>query len=371
MGLLREATDDAALAKVGIMGLQGSGKTFTSTLIAIGLHKHIGSKKPVAFLSTEPGVDYVKHKFTAAGVKLLVAKTKSFVDALTFMDEAERASDIFIIDSATHLWVELCASHLRKINSNRRQPITKLEFQHWAEVKSVWSRFTDRFLDVKCHAIVCGRLGYVYEFQKEDEDSKKELVKVATKMKAEGEFGYEPSLLIEMDKIQTGPNLGPSKKAGTAERLVRVRAFVHKDRFDTIDGMMFEDPTFENFLPHFSMLHIGGAHVVEDPGKSSEGLFSAEGNGEWTREKRARERWCEEIAGLFTMYKPGQTASEKAEKAKLLQEVFGTTAWTAIQNTRSDAIRAGYYALKAKVAPDGPDPVEAVEAGETTTEGAE
>ena len=52
MTLLKKAKPEMAYLKAGIYGEAGSGKTFTSTLIAIGLHGHIKSDKPVAFLDT-------------------------------------------------------------------------------------------------------------------------------------------------------------------------------------------------------------------------------------------------------------------------------------------------------------------------------
>ena len=49
--------------------------------------------------------------------------------------------------------------------------------------------------------IVCGRAGFEYDFQeKEDGSGRKELVKTGVKMKAESEFGYEPSLLVHMER---------------------------------------------------------------------------------------------------------------------------------------------------------------------------
>lgn len=353
MGLLRKAENEMAFAKVGIMGFAGSGKTYTASLIAIGLHKHIKSSKPVAMLDTETGSDFAVNLFRKADVELLVAKTKSFPDLMAFIAEAQEASDIAIIDSVSHIWAELQSGFLAKINEGRMQkkysPITRLEFQHWGPIKQEWARFTSAFLTTKMHVIICGRAGYEYDFQQDDPEAKKELIKVGTKMKAEGEFAYEPSLLIEMEKVQANPEVGIAskrKKQATGARSVINRAFVIKDRADLLDGQYIESPTFESFQPHFDFLNIGGLHRATDAGKSSSELFDAQGQDEWTREKKQREKWMEEIQGLLTSKYPGQSADEKKKKVDLIFQFLNTRSWTAVEQMKSDDIRGGYEAIK-------------------------
>jgi len=52
MSILKKAENKMAYAKVGLYGTAGSGKTRTAVEIAIGLHKAIGSTKPIAALET-------------------------------------------------------------------------------------------------------------------------------------------------------------------------------------------------------------------------------------------------------------------------------------------------------------------------------
>lgn len=353
MGLLRKAENEMAFAKVGIMGFAGAGKTYTASLICIGLHKHIGSTKPVAFLDTETGSDFAVSLFRKAGVELLVAKTKSFPDLMTFMAEARESSDIAIIDSVSHIWAELQAGYLAKINEGRKQKnystITRLEFQHWGPIKAEWARFTSAFLTAPMHTIICGRAGYEYDYQQDDPEAKKELIKVGTKMKAEGEFAYEPSLLIEMEKVQSNPEVGlgsKRKKQAGGIRSVLNRAFIIKDRADLLDGQYIENPTFESFKPHFDFLNIGGVHRPTDTGASSSDLFDAQGQDDWTREKKAREKWMEEIQGLLTSKYPGQSADEKKQKVDLVYQFLGTRSWTAVEQMKYEAIKEGYEKMR-------------------------
>ena len=65
-----EAVNEQAYGKVVTYGFEGAGKTFTAAKIAIGLHKLIKSTKPIAFIDTETGSDFVLGMFEAAGIKM-------------------------------------------------------------------------------------------------------------------------------------------------------------------------------------------------------------------------------------------------------------------------------------------------------------
>ena len=67
-------------------------------------------------------------------------------------------------------------------------------------------------------------------------------------MKAEVEFEFEPSLVVEMSTDQEN---------GTLVNYAHVK----KDRSDKINGKDFKMPKFKDFEPHFSCLNLGGEHV--------------------------------------------------------------------------------------------------------------
>ena len=108
MALLKKATIEQAAAKVGIFGRQGSGKTTTSALIALGLSKTYHKNAPVAFLDTENGSDYLVPIFEAEGVELLVVKSRAFADMKNALREAQGSGCCaYLVDSYTHPWREL------------------------------------------------------------------------------------------------------------------------------------------------------------------------------------------------------------------------------------------------------------------------
>ena len=340
MGLLKKATNKMAYAKVGLYGTAGSGKTRTATEIAIGLHKAIGSTKPVVAFDTEPAFSFVLPLFEKAGIELLVAdESRALVDLMAFMDEAEQVADIAIIDSITHVWRDAQESYLNRLNESRKRQnkrqLLSLEFQHWRPIKAAWAEFTDRFLSSKMHVIVCGRAGNVYEFQAKDDGSgKKELITTGTRMATEKELGYEPSLLIEMiaDR-QDGRTLNT--------------AVIQKDRSDRLNGKEIQMPSYAKLKAHFDALNIGGQHFESMDRRDSQSLYEGAEEGAWDNESRQREIGSEEIKSLLIAHgMDGSSADAKKGRNELFHEIFDTGSWTKIENMRSETIKAGYDRMK-------------------------
>lgn len=340
MAMLKKAQNRVAYAKVGIYGEAGAGKTFTAAKIAIGLHQAAKLDKPVGMFDTEPAASYIIPLFEKAGIDFLVYdESRALRDLMAFVDEAEKECSIIIADSITHVWRDAQDSYLAKQNEIRRgrnqKPIYQLEFHHWKPIKAAWAAFTDRFLASKVHFIVCGRAGSIYEYQKNDESGKMELITTGTKMATEKELGYEPSLLIEMVKHRENGK-------------IINRALVEKDRTDTMNGAEINSPTYESFKSHFDFLNIGGEHFGSMSERNSNDMYTAtdEDDG-WGYEKRQREIWCEEIKALLVECDmDGNSADAKKKRVNLLQEVFQTGSWTRIESMKSQDIRGGYFVMK-------------------------
>jgi len=332
MSLLQKSKPEMAYLKLGIYGEAGSGKTFTSTKIAIGLAKHIKSKKSVGFADTETGSDFVMPIFKTARFELVTAKTRAFADLLGIIDEAEKICDILIIDSITHFWNEIIDAYLKK-NEKKR-----LTLRDWQPLKQTWREFTDRFVNSKLHIIVCGRSADKWEEVEDPEDGSKELRKVGTKMRTETEMGYEPSLLVEMEAIQMSPRAGG--------KYVH-RAYVKKDRFDQsgLTGQFFDNPGFESFLPHIQLLNLGGEHKALETDRTSQDMFERGDTGEQRRIKK--EIVLEKITNEIKKKFPGQTEKDKTERIALLERIFGSNSWTEISTYFSiDKLNEGLENLR-------------------------
>lgn len=343
MSILKPLGNEQGFLKAGFLGFQKSGKTHTATLLAIGTRKHFKLKGPIAMFDSETGSGYVAEmveKETKCG--LIGVRARSFRTLMDVANDCVKQNvSVLIVDSVTHVWRELCDSYLAQLNDKRKAknlyPLQKLEFQHWAAVKGLWQEWTDFYLNSPLHIIIAGRAGFEYDMEKNDETGRKELVKAGIKMRVEGEFGFEPSLLVEMDREQVADGNGAWK--------IKRKATVLGDRFNQIDGKEAYDPTFEFFLPHVAKL-VKGAHAPVDTATKTDTGADTEGNTEWERERKARTILCEEAQGLIVSIYPGQTAAEKKNKVDLIEQCFGTRSWTAVESMESSKLKVALDALR-------------------------
>lgn len=330
--LFQNATPTSAYLKAGIMGKQGAGKSRTAAEIAVGLVKHLKeigvsyANKPAAFFDTETGSDWLIPLFEKAGIPLVVAKKRSFADLLAAVRWAEENASILIIDSITHPWRELLESYMKK------KQRSFLQIDDWGYLKGDhgWAQFTDLYINSKLHIVMCGRAGDDTE-QYTDENGKRQFEKVGVKMKTEGETGFEPSLLILMEREM---DLRTKDMAHVAKVL--------KDRSDLLDGKEFTNPTFADFLPHINRLNLGGAHVGVNLAGDSQHILKVE-KKDWTPVQR--EICVDEIHTLLSLHFPSQSAEDKKNRIKAVLQHFDAV-WTEIEKVMPlPDLRAGYDSL--------------------------
>ena len=324
--------------KMAIEGFAGSGKTFTSTEIVIGLHKMIKSKKPIAVFDTERRIKSLQRVFNKAGIEVIGRYTRSLNDwnkAVKLCEEG--AADILLTDSITHIWENFIETY------KEEKKRVKLQFQDWGVLKPKWKReFSDRFMMSALHIIFTGRVGFEYNYFETDEKDalgrpKKELEKTGIKMKAETETEYEPDIVVMMEKVKIF-----DAKTGT-QTLKRV-ASVIKDGWNCIDGMEFENPTFEDFKPVIEMILTGETKAVELEGNKDDfSQFDDEGRDE---RKVRRKILLEEIVATMTQIAPGQTTVEKKLKVDVLERIFGTKSWQKVEMFRLEDLETGAKLLE-------------------------
>jgi hypothetical protein len=335
MSMFKDAAQEQSYLKMGVYSEAGAGKTYTMSLIAIGLHKYIKSQKPITFFDTEAGSDYVfPILFKPSGIRLKVVKSRSFSDLMAAYEEAQSISDIFIGESLYHVWNELQESYKKKNN------IQRIEFQDWNILKPEWNKFTTMFLNASIHSIVGSRSKDDYEYV-QNERGKKELNKTGTRMATEKNLSYEPSLLVEMEKV-----IDPKTNFWIP------RAWVLKDRFDQIDGKAFDKPTFETFLPHIQMLNLGGKQGGVDTSRTSEALFSADDGEAIAKIRHDQAKWVDEIEQTLIAAYPGRSADETKKKLDLLHMAFGAYGWETIKSMKPDVLLTGLGKIKEAITAD-------------------
>jgi hypothetical protein len=209
-------------------------------------------------------------------------------------------------------------------------PSYRLQFQDWAYLKAEWEKFTDAFVNSPLHMIMAGRAAFEYDYF-EDDDGKKQLEKTDVRMAVEKDMGYEPSLLIYMERHR---EMETMKAYRTATVL--------KDRGDVIDGEVYRNPTFDNFLPHIKLLNLGGQHVGFDQTRTSATMIPAD-----VRDMMSTQRAIVlgEIEELLVTHYPSQAAEHKRLKITKVREHF-QAAWPEVEKVMPlGDLRAGYCSL--------------------------
>ena len=297
--------------KAGLYGGTGSGKTYTSGLMAIGMVQSISSKKPVTMFDTETGSDFLIPMFEKAGIELLVIKSRSFAKLVEATKEAEKISDVFIIDSIAHVWDELTEAYKKKKN---RQYI---QINEWGEIKNYWNNFTKAYLNANQNIILCSRAQDITENSVDEKTGQKDFSKIGERMRGEKYTGYEASLLIRMEAIQD------LKK----NRMTHM-AYVEKDRTANMTGMAIAEPTFESFQKVWDSYEHKGQYEGIDNDDSTKHIADPDYSVE--DQKKRRSVVTEDIQNMLVKYVPGMGAKDKQMKLDLLEKVFGTANWVKI-----------------------------------------
>jgi hypothetical protein len=245
MAGFRKAKAEQAALKMGVYGPPGSGKTFTSLLMAEGLAHATG--KRVAVLDTEHGTDFycqsVKTRQThPEAFDFDALYTRSLTEVLKEVQKLDQKEyGVVVLDSITHLWEAAIQAY-----GGRQTSAGTIPMHAWGKIKKPYKDLMSFLLGSNLHVIICGRQGTEYATDEETE----ELKAVGVKMKAEGETPYEPHILIRMEAIK------PRK----TNEVAQIVAYVEKDRTGVLSGRSFINPSFETLCAPLLPL-LGGTQA--------------------------------------------------------------------------------------------------------------
>ncbi len=329
---------DRPFIKLAAEGFAGSGKSFTLTKIAIGIHAKVQSTKPVVIFDTEESAGHLASSFAEANIPAVVRRSRSLADLKEAMSRCRAGySDILIIDSITHVWEGFLAAFLQ---SKKK---TRIDFADWSVIRPTWKReFSEPFVRDRYHILMTGRAGFEYG-NEIDDDGKRQIFKSGIKMKVDNETAYEPDMLVLMERKENV--LG----AQNEERKAWREATILKDRSQLIDGKTFRDPTFKDFEPALDKMLRVAVDLHQPPERDATELFVPEENRKEFITKR--DILLEKIEGEMVSAWPGASADAKRSKADALQESFGTRSWTEVSKMGLGALEEG-LAKMTKIAGD-------------------
>jgi len=317
-----------------LFGPMGGGKSYLSAQCVIGLYKwrreNQAEKRPILLVNTEESARWLFDDFEMAKVPVRLATTKSPADLVRLMDAVrDGAAAGLIVDSITHHWYNFVAAYKQRYN------VKFMSIEHWGRIIPEWRElFSGRLIHAPYDYFLCGRSGFEYTMEKDEDTGKKTFYKSGVKAKIEGETGYEPDLCIYTQRIEDILEGRPE---------VCWEATVVKSRHKDTSGKTFRNAGWKDFAPAFFYLLNGSQPSVSLPEGDSGSLFGPESNGEI---KKQKEIILEKIEGLLVSIAPGSSAREKKWKTDILEEIFGSRSWKEIQTKPPKELQVGLDALE-------------------------
>ena len=183
---LRQSERKLAKIKMALQGSAGSGKTYSSLLLAKGLTNDDLSK--VAIIDTENGsADLYAHLGNYNVLSLQPPFTpEKYVQAIEVCEKANM--EVIIIDSISHCWEYLLDFHSKMAGNS---------FTNWAKIKPLEKVFLNKILQSSTHIIATMRTKQDYVLQQKDGKYVPE--KVGLKSISRDGTDYEFTLVFDVD----------------------------------------------------------------------------------------------------------------------------------------------------------------------------
>lgn len=183
---LRQSERKQAKIKMALQGASGSGKTYSSLLLAKGLTD--GDLSKVAIIDTENGsADLYAHLGNYNVLQLTPPFTpENYIKAMEVCEEA--GMKVIIIDSISHEWDELLDFHSKLAGNS---------FTNWAKVTPRQKGFMNKILQLDAHVIATMRTKQDYVLNQKDGKFIPE--KVGLKSVQRDGVDYEFTLVFDVD----------------------------------------------------------------------------------------------------------------------------------------------------------------------------
>jgi len=199
----KKATKEQSKLRLAIFGPTGSGKTYTSLSIGVGMAEAIGGK--VALIDSEKGsaskysgffdfdtLELVDRVHRAPNSPPIFDKSiEGYVDAMR--EAAKNKYDVLIIDSGSHAWQEL----LEDIDRLTETKYKGNSFRAWSEGTPKQKHFVNAILGYPGHIIMTMRSKMEYSLER-DKDGRTKVNKLGLSPEQGKAIEYEFDQLMEI-----------------------------------------------------------------------------------------------------------------------------------------------------------------------------
>lgn len=158
MTLFKKATKSESKLRLALIGISGSGKTYSSLSIASGL----GTK--IAVIDTEHGsASKYADLFEFDVCELDSFSPKSYIDIIK---AASKEYDVLIIDSLSHAWTGKEGA-LEMVNNAQKRSQSNNSYFAWRDVTPLHNELIDSMIQARCHIIATMRAKTEYVVEKD------------------------------------------------------------------------------------------------------------------------------------------------------------------------------------------------------------
>lgn len=299
MSLFKKAAPEQARLKISMYGPPGSGKTFTTLLMAEGLASSRGGR--VAFVDTERGTDFYAKTVPERQVHpdafdfdaLYTRSLKETSDAIRSLKPEEHA--VVVIDSISHMWEAAIDAYGGRLTKAGTIPM-----HAWGKLKKPYKDLIKFLLDSSFDVFILGRQKNMFE----EDEATGNIRKVGVGMRAEGETPYEPHICLRMEAKQDEKN----------SLLTNYLCYAEKDRTGVLSGKTFTNPSFQTIAPLLPLLGETQAQLGDEEERIAN-------DGELLDEiDEKKKQQSDKSAGLFSEF---QAAISKAASTSELGAIAG------------------------------------------------
>jgi KaiC/GvpD/RAD55 family RecA-like ATPase len=190
--MFQKATKQSARLRMSLIGVAGSGKTYT----ALNIARHLGNR--VAVIDTERGsASKYSDMFDFDVLELESFSPNMYVDAIQAAEEA--GYDVLIIDSLSHAWTGKGGA-LDMVDKTAKRSQSGNTFGAWRDVTPLHNTMVDAIINARMHIITTMRAKTEYVQEKNEKTGRVTVRKVGLAPVQRDGLEYEFDVVADLDQ---------------------------------------------------------------------------------------------------------------------------------------------------------------------------